>query len=87
MVWRWRHRRPAATTGQQLVGKRSLQGVGGGRLAVVEIEGRGWKGRPGVAQAAVHLLQGGHVTRLGQQLDTHSGLPLPLSSEDREREQ
>ena len=83
MVRRGRQRRPTAAAGQQLVGKGSLQRVGRGRLAVVEVQG-GERGRgqgPGVTQPPVHLLQGRHVARLGQQLDPNSGLTLPLGPE------
>ena len=73
---------------------RPLQGVGGRGVAVVEVQrgehGGVWRQchaprprprpRPGPAEAhgAVHLLEGGHVARLLQQLDTHRSLALPL---------
>ncbi len=83
---RGRQGRPTAP-GQQLVGEGPRERVGGRGLAVVEIQGGEGGGgqRPGVAHAAVHLLQGRHVARLGQQFDSHGGLSLPFGPGHEER--
>ncbi len=83
---RGRQGRPTAP-GQQLVGEGPLERVGGGGLAVVEIQGgEGGRGqRPGVAHTAVHLLQGRYVARLSQQFDSHGSLSLPFGPGHEER--
>ena len=79
----------------ELVGERPLEGVGGGGLAIIQIQrgehrghrggkpgGRGQGAGPaGGAHAPVHLLESRHVARLLEKLNTHRCLPLPFGPE------
>lgn len=66
----------------------------GGRLAVVEIGGRGgagaraaglWRVPAAVRGRAVETLEGGVVARLGEQFQAHGGLALPLGPATKRR--
>ena len=75
----------------ELVGERPLEGVGGGGLAIIQIQrgehwgyrgGRGQaRGSPGGAHGPVHLLESRHIARLLEKLNTHRCLPLPFGPE------
>lgn len=75
----------------QAVGQRLLQGGSGGRLPVVHVGGRRWRGaggrlagiRPGadVRRTAVQALEGGIVAGLGEQLEADGRLAFPFGSE------